>query len=187
MLIKVLNDLPRVFALSVGVHDDNAALTNESLESIINLRGGQGGIWIAGDDIPENELQTEGMDDLDSLVVEFAVGGTEQRGVMAVLGFEKSDGSQNFLLLLIDWMHRQVGMDLAVGADFKERNLEKRSYLMIVFCDPFTGQEEGGRDFVVDQIINEGLIVSRAALNWAEIESERHARAGRRTRLDHLT
>lgn len=187
MLGKVLNDLPCVFALSIGVHDDDATLPNQPFESRIDLFGGESGVRIAGFNIPEYQLQTESLNGLDGLVVEFAVGRSEQCRVMAILGLEQPDRSKNFLPLFIDRMHRQVSVDLSVSADFKKWNPEEPFNLVVVFSNPPAGQEEGGRDFVLDQIINECLIIPRSVQDRAEIESQCHAGAGRRARLDHLS
>jgi hypothetical protein len=51
-------------------------------------------------------------------------------------------------------MKRQMGVDLSMGADLKERDLEQGPYLWIVFGHPFAGHKEGGGDFLLDQIVD---------------------------------
>ena len=79
-----------------------------------------------------------------------------------------------------------MGVDLPMGADFKERDLEEGPYLLIVFRHPFAGHKEGGGDLLFNQIIDQGLIVACSIPHRAKIECERHTGTGRRARLDHL-
>ena len=55
-----------------------------------------------------------------------------------------------------------MGVDLPMGADFKERDLEEGLYLFIVFRHPFSGHEEGGGDLLLNQIVDQCLIVARS-------------------------
>ena len=73
-----------------------------------------------------------------------------------------------------------MGVDLSMGADFKERDLEEGPYLLIVFRDPFPGHEEGGEDLLFNQIVDQCLIVARSIPHRAEIERQRHTRTGGR-------
>jgi len=65
-----------------------------------------------------------------------------------------------------------MGVDIPMGADFKERNLEQGPYLLIVFCHPFPGHKEGGRDFLFNQIVDQSLIVARPVSHRAEVECQ---------------
>ena len=77
-------------------------------------------------------------------------------------------------------MERQMGVDFPMGADFKEWNLKEGLHLPIVFRDPFSGHEEGGRDPLLNQIVDQCLIVARSIPHRAEIERQRHTRTGGR-------
>jgi hypothetical protein len=79
-----------------------------------------------------------------------------------------------------------MSVDLPMGADFKERNLEEGSYLLMVLRHPFPGHEEGSRDLLLDQIVDQRLIVARSLPHRAEIERQRDSRTRGRTRLNYL-
>ena len=66
-----------------------------------------------------------------------------------------------------------MGVDLPMGADFKERDLEEGPYLLIVFRHPFSGHEEGGGDLLLNQIVDQCLIVARSFTHRAEVERQR--------------
>lgn len=79
-----------------------------------------------------------------------------------------------------------MGVDLPMGADFKERDLEEGPYLLVVFRHPFSGHEEGGGDLLLDQIVDQCLIIARSVPHRAEVERQRHTGTGGWPRLDHL-
>ena len=79
-----------------------------------------------------------------------------------------------------------MGVDLSMGADFKERDLEEGPYLLIVFRHPFPGHKEGGRDLLLNQIVDQCLIVARSLPHRAEVERQRDSRTRGRARLNHL-
>ena len=68
-------------------------------------------------------------------------------------------------------------MDIAMGADFKKWNLEQGPHLLIVLRYPFPGHEEGGRNLLFNQIIDQSLIVARSVSHRAEIERQSNSRA----------
>jgi len=124
-------------------------------------------VGIAGYDIPENELETETTDHVDRDIIEFSIGRAKQRRFMAVSCFEQTDWSENFFLLLVLGMKRHMGMDIAMGADFKKWNLEQVPYLLIVFRHPFPGHEESGWNLVFNQIIDQCLIIAQSVSHRA--------------------
>ena len=65
-----------------------------------------------------------------------------------------------------------MGVDLPMGTDFKERDLEEGLYLLIVFRHPFSGHEKGGGDLLLNQIVDQCLIVTRPVPHRAKIERE---------------
>lgn len=175
--MQVLYDFMCMSALPVGMHHNHATLLDGPLQMVFDVKRRNRGVGIAGYDIPENELEAEGTDHVDRDIIEFSIGRAKQRGFMAVSCFEQTNWSENFLSLLVRWMKRQMGMDIAMGADFKKWNLEQGPYLLIVFRDPFPGHEEGGRNLVFNQIIDECLIVARSVSHRAEIERQGNSRA----------
>ena len=66
-----------------------------------------------------------------------------------------------------------MGVDFPMGADFKEWDLEEGPYLWIVFRDPFSGHEEGGGDFLLNQVVDQSLIIARSLTHRAEVERQR--------------
>ena len=83
-------------------------------------------------------------------------------------------------------MERQMGVDLPMGTDFKERDLEEGLYLLIVFRHPFSGHEKGGGDLLLNQIVDQCLIVTPPVPHRAEVERQRDSGTRGRARLDHL-
>ena len=72
-----------------------------------------------------------------------------------------------------------MGVDLPMGADFKERDLEEGPYLLIVLLHPFAGHEEGGGDLLFNQIVDQCLIVAHSYTHRAEVERQRDSRTRR--------
>ncbi len=99
--MEVLHDFVRMLPLPVGMHYDDATLPDKPLQPALNLARRERGVGIAGHDIPENELEAESAGYVDRVVVELAVGRAKQRRVMAVLGLEQTNWSENFSLLLV--------------------------------------------------------------------------------------
>ncbi len=128
--MQILHDLMRMFALPVGMHHDDTSLPDKPLQSALDLDRRERWVGITGHDIPENELEAEGAGHVDRVVVELPVGRTKQRRIMTILGFEQANRSENFLFLLLRRMERHMRVDLPMGADFKERNLEEGLYLL---------------------------------------------------------
>lgn len=79
-----------------------------------------------------------------------------------------------------------MGMNFSMGADFEERNLEEGFHLAIMFRNPLSGHEEGGRDFLFYQIVDQRLIVARSVTHWTQVECQRDSGAGGRAGLDYL-
>src|SRR5512141_470080 len=129
MLMEVLHDLVRMLALPVGMHHDDATLSDEPLQSVFDLNSSQCRVRIAGYDIPENELEAESADHVDGLVVELPIGRTKHGRVVTVLGFEQTNRSEDFLFLLFRRLKRHMSMNLPMGTDFKERDLEEGLHL----------------------------------------------------------
>ena len=77
-------------------------------------------------------------------------------------------------------------MDFPMGADFEERNPEEGLHLAIMFRNPLSGHEEGGGDFLFNQIVDQRLIVARSVTHRAEVERQRNSGTGGRARLNHL-
>ena len=65
-----------------------------------------------------------------------------------------------------------MGMDLPMGTDFKKRDLEQSPYLLIVLRHPFPGHKEGGRNFLLNQIVDQRLIIARSVAHRAEVECQ---------------
>ena len=184
--MEVLDDLVGMFALSVGMHHDHAALPDQSFQLVFNLDRRNRRVRIARDHVPQNEPKAEGSNHVDGIVVEFPIGRAKQGCPMTVLGIEETNRAKDFLFLLLWRMEWQMGMDVPMGTDFKEWNLEEGVHLLIMLRDPFSGHEEGRGDLVLDQIVDQFLIVARPVSHRAEVEREGYPRAGWRARLDHL-
>ena len=69
-----------------------------------------------------------------------------------------------------------MGVDLPMGADFKEWDLEEGLYLFIVSHHPISGHEEGGWDLLLNQVVDQCLIVARSSPHRAEVECQRDSR-----------
>ena len=184
--MEILHHLMRMLALPVRMHDDDTSLPDKSLQSTLDLDRRERGVGIAGHDIPQNEPEAACAGHIDRVVVELSVGRTKQVRNMLVLGFEQANRSEHFLLLLLRRMERHMRVDVPMGADFKEWDLEKGFYLPIMLRHPFPRHEEGGRDFPLNQIVDQGSIVACAIPHRAKIECERHAVTGKRARRNHL-
>src|SRR5687767_10327678 len=79
-----------------------------------------------------------------------------------------------------------MGMNLAMRAHFEKADLEQVFDFRVVFGDPTAGHEECGGDLVLDQIVDQRLVISRPLSDGAQIEGQRNAWTGGRTRLDDL-
>ena len=79
-----------------------------------------------------------------------------------------------------------MGVDFPMGADFKERDLKESPYLLIVFRHPFSGHEEGGRDLLLDQIVDQGLIETCSVTHRAEVKRQCDSGTRGRARFNHL-
>ena len=79
-----------------------------------------------------------------------------------------------------------MGVDLPMGTDFKERDLEEGLYLFFVSRHPISGHEEGGGDLLLNQIVDQCLIVARSYPHRTEVERQRDSRTRRCPRFDHL-
>ena len=99
--MQILHNLVRMFAFPIGVHHDDAPLPDESPQSIFDPDSRERRVGIAGHNIPENKLKAEGPGHLDRVVIELPIGGTEERRVMTVLGFEQMNWTKNFPFLLV--------------------------------------------------------------------------------------
>ena len=99
--MQVLHDLVSMPTLPIGMHHNDTPLPDQPFEPVFDPDCGECRIGIAGHDIPENELEAEGLGHVNRVVVEFPIGRAKQRRVMAVLGVEQTNRSENFLLLLI--------------------------------------------------------------------------------------
>lgn len=168
--MQVLHNFMCMSALPIGMHHNHAALLDGPLQMGFDLKGRNRRIGIAGYDIPENESKAESTGHVDCDVIELSIGRTKQRRLMTVLCFKETDRSENFFFLLVRYMEGQMGVDIPMGADFKERNLEQSPYLPIVFRHPFPGHKEGGRNLLFNQIVDQCLIVARSVSHRAEIE-----------------
>jgi hypothetical protein len=185
--MQVLHDLVRMNPPPVGVHHDDAAISDEPLQSVFDPDRREGWVWIAGHDIPKNKSKVESVGHTDGVVVELSVGRAKQLCIMTVLGFEKTNRTENFLFLLFCRKERQMRVDLPMGADFKERDLKESPYLPIVFRYPFSGHEEGGRDLLLDQIVDQGLIETCSVTHWAEVKRQCDTGTRGRARFNHLS
>lgn len=177
--MEILHHLVSVLALPVGMHHDDAPLSHKPLQSVFDLDRGQGRVWIAGHDIPKNKLESEGAGYVDSLVVKLPVRRTKQSRAVTVFGSEQTDRPKHFLFLLLCRLKRHMSVDIPMGADFEERDLQESLHLPIVFCDPFSRHEEGRRNLLLDQIVDQRLIIARSVPHWAEIERQRNSGAGK--------
>jgi hypothetical protein len=99
--MQVLHNFMSVPALPVGMHDNDASLSDNPLQMIFDSQRSQSLIGVSGHNIPENELKTKGAGHADGVVVEFPIGWTKQCRVMTILGFEQTNGSENFSFLLV--------------------------------------------------------------------------------------
>jgi len=185
-LMEILYYLMRMLALPVCMHDDDTSLPDKPLQPTLDLDRRERGVGIAGHDIPQNELEAECACHSDRVVVELSVGRTKQRRIMFILGFEQANRSEHFLLLLLRRMERHMLVDVPMRANFKEWDLEESLYLPIMLPHPFPGHEEGGGDFSLNQIVDQGLIVACSVSHRAKIECERDPRTRSRARRNHL-
>src|SRR5262245_57545890 len=104
--MEVLHDFVGMYALPVGVHHNDATLSDNPFQSVFDPDSGEGRVGIAGHDIPENELEAEGTGYVDRVVVELPIGRTKQRRIMIVPRFEQPNRSENLLFLLVGRMER---------------------------------------------------------------------------------
>ena len=72
--MQVLHDFVRMFTFPVGVHHNDATLSDKLFQPVFDPDSGEGRIGIAGHDIPENELEAECTGHVDSVVVELPIG-----------------------------------------------------------------------------------------------------------------
>lgn len=187
MLMEVLHNLVRMLALPVGMHHNDATLPDEMFQVVFNLKGSQCGVGVAGHDIPKNKLESKGAGYVDGVVIELPIGRAKQGRVVTVLRFEQTNRSEHLLFLLLGRMERHMRMDFPMGADFKEWNLEEGFHLPIVFRDPFSRHEEGGRDLLLNQIVDQCLVIARSGPHRAEVERQGNPRTRRWARLDYLS
>ena len=152
--MEILHHLMRMLALPVRMHDDDTSLPDKPLQPTLDLDRRERGVGIAGHDIPQNELEAECAGHINRIVVELSVRRAKQGRIMLVLGFEQANRSEHFLFLLLRRMERHMLVDVPMGADFKEWDLEESLYLPSMLRHPFPGHEEGGRDFPLNQIVD---------------------------------
>ena len=79
-----------------------------------------------------------------------------------------------------------MSVDLSMGAEFKERDLEEGLDLLIVFLHPFSGHEKGGGDLLFNQVVDQSLIVARSISYRAEVERQSDSGTRGGARHDHL-
>ena len=152
--MEILHHFMRMLALPVSMHDDDTSLPDKPLQPTLDLDRRERGVGIAGHDIPQNELKAECACHSNRIVVELSIGRAKQSRIMFILGFEQANRSEHFLLLLLRRMERHMLVDVPMGADFKERDLEERLYLPIMLPHPFPGHEEGSGNLLLNQIVD---------------------------------
>ena len=101
LLMQVLHDFMCMSALPVRVHHNDATLPDDPLQMVFDPNRRHRRVRIAGYDIPENELETEGTGRVNRDIIELPVGRAKQCRIMTVLGFKQTNRSENFLFLLV--------------------------------------------------------------------------------------